>query len=249
MIIKKNTFWNISFQDANPKEESKYFNFIFKQDKEVWENFILKIFPDFAEIYFTEEQNLFFDEMLTKLHNKYRSYILSKKKILCTKWETIHNPLMNAFKSIFNISINNAITVSIGLNIICPRNIEEKTFSVPFYFELDEIIRICAHEISHFFYFEKIKKIDPDIQPEKYNSPHEAWILSEIIAPIILNDKRVRDIIGSSTKYSYVCSKELSEKFDEIYSQTSHFREFYKLIKRIEISSTDLCSKYTRKGD
>jgi Asp-tRNA(Asn)/Glu-tRNA(Gln) amidotransferase B subunit len=58
-------------------------------------------------------------------------------------------------------------------------------------------------------FFKKLKKEFPEIQRKKYESPHKEWILSEIVAVIILNDKRMTDILDNHNNGYYPKHREL----------------------------------------
>ncbi len=86
------------------------------------------------------------------------------------------------------------IIAYISINPICPRYLDSWSFSVSPNTKSPNII--IAHEVSHFLYFKKFKEIFPEIKEEKYEFPHKEWLLSEIITPTVLNDIRIRKIIG-----------------------------------------------------
>lgn len=52
------------------------------------------------------------------------------------------------------------------------------------------------HEACHFLYFRKWKEVFPRANPKTFESPHLAWHLSELVAPIILNRPDVQRLLG-----------------------------------------------------
>lgn len=84
------------------------------------------------------------------------------------------------------------ITVSPAICPIAPRFVDNKSFLVPYFFDKDEIIRICAHEMTHFLYFDKLKDLVDDIDTE---SPSTDWLISEIVAPCIVNQPELQDVL------------------------------------------------------
>jgi len=49
---------------------------------------------------------------------------------------------------------------------------------VTYFYEKDTIFKICAHEMSHFLYFKKLKQIYPEEQIDT-EYPSKDWLLSE----------------------------------------------------------------------
>jgi hypothetical protein len=58
-------------------------------------------------------------------------------------------------------------------------------------------------------FFKKLKEEFPEIERKKYESPHKEWILSEVVAVIILNDKRITDVLGAHNNSYYPKHREL----------------------------------------
>lgn len=87
------------------------------------------------------------------------------------------------------------ITISPCSFPISPRFINENRFMVTYFFD-DDIIRICAHEIVHFLYFKKLRDLQPGVIIET-EYPSKEWLLSEIIAPMIVNDNEIQAILNN----------------------------------------------------
>ncbi|MGE5297601.1 MAG: hypothetical protein ACM3KM_00360 [Acidobacteriaceae bacterium] len=92
-------------------------------------------------------------------------------------------------------------------------------------------MHIIMHETCHFLYFKKWGELYPKISKKKYEYPYVEWHLSELVAPIILNDHRVQKILKGKT-------------------------EFYPEHKRIKINGksapkyfTDLYNKFSKEND
>ena len=65
---------------------------------------------------------------------------------------------------------------------------------VPTIFAKNEILRICAHEMTHFLYFDALRKDIPNIETE---SPSADWLLSEIVVTFIINYPETQRIAHS----------------------------------------------------
>ena len=80
---------------------------------------------------------------------------------------------------------------------------------------------VAIHEILHFIYFEKWKKVFPKTQEKEFDAPHLVWQLSEMVPGIILNDKRVQNVF----KYKFDSYKEY-ENFKKKMLKTSSNRVY-----------------------
>ena len=52
-----------------------------------------------------------------------------------------------------------------------------------------------------FLYFEKWKSLYPKMDRRKFDTPYIEWHLSEIVAPIILNDKRIQRLLKKRARF------------------------------------------------
>lgn len=122
--------------------------------------------------------------------------ILDKYKLL---WDKYNDRFIKAMEDIFQVTINKDINASIGLLPVCPRNIKDLSFS----FDLcddDSFIEICMHEICHFYFFEKCKKIVKDWKYTDFDNPSLLWYLSELVIDAILSRKEVQKIFKHEFK-------------------------------------------------
>lgn len=85
------------------------------------------------------------------------------------------------------------ITIIPALSPIAPRFIESSSFLVPFHADHNWILHTSAHEMVHFLYFKKLKDLSKDIINTEY--PSADWLISEIVAPIIVNDDKIQKIV------------------------------------------------------
>jgi hypothetical protein len=89
-----------------------------------------------------------------------------------------------------------AITIIPAVCPVCPRFIENNSFMVAYFYDQKVILRICAHEMVHFLYFKKLRDLLPN---EKIDTeyPSKDWLLSEIVAPLIVNLEEVQAIVNN----------------------------------------------------
>ena len=122
--------------------------------------------------------------------------VIERYKLL---WNKYNDRFIKAMEDIFQVTINKDINAKIGLLPVCPRNIEDLSFS----FDLcddDSFIEICMHEICHFYFFEKCKQIFNDWKYTDFDNPSLLWYLSELVIDAILNRKEVQKIFKHEFK-------------------------------------------------
>lgn len=116
------------------------------------------------------------------------------------------------------------IKAMISINPICPRFLNDWSFSLFYsYKKVNDAIEVIMHECCHFLYFEKWKRLYPKTDSKKFNSPYIEWHLSELVAPIILNDKRIQKYLKQKATFYKehsrikIENKSAPEFFTEIY--------------------------------
>jgi len=183
--------------------------------KEVWAfNYFLKHRVSSFKFRFLESYPILRDEKLDltawlkgewkKKRRKTKLAVVHYQK----EWNKIQKEFMiNLSKTINTPWFKDPQTIEAYLSLckVFPRNIEKMNFYVPYNWTTLKVFGIAAHEIVHMLYFKKFAELFPKIPTSKFggNTTIE-WILSEILAPIILNDKRFSKILPGP-HYSYDC--------------------------------------------
>lgn len=106
------------------------------------------------------------------------------------KWEPIEKEFLQTLCEHFETKYpakRKLIRGYVSMVPIYPRSIEGWYFNVS-YFVPGRVLEIACHEIVHFLYFKKWFEVFPDTKKEEVNSPHLVWRLSEILAPVFLNE-------------------------------------------------------------
>jgi hypothetical protein len=122
------------------------------------------------------------------------------------------------------------ITIIPSVCPVCPRFIDTNSFLVAYYFNPKSIIRICAHEMSHFLYFKKLKQVFPN-QKIDTEYPSKDWLLSEIITPILINQRNLQKYINQKDEfYSPESNRHLSEQkiIKNLFIKSKGFTDFIK---------------------
>lgn len=126
------------------------------------------------------------------------------------------------------------INIYVGACPIAPRFLSSNSFLLPYYHSVDTLINWSAHEMIHFLYFKKWKKLFPNHNPKKFEHPGHVWVLSEILVAVIGSDKRIKNIVKSEFgiyeqwKEITVNEKGLIVIFTEIYQKSKSFNGFLK---------------------
>ena len=181
--------------------------------------------------------------------------IQNRKKEIEKKWLNIHNKFILILKKEFNLKQHKqkTITCSVSINPICPRKLNTNFFSVFYGYDINSILVIIAHEITHFFYFDKWKKTFPNSDPKTFGGPHIIWHLSEIMAPIILAEPKIQKLLNKLDmgykEYGKIKinGRNIIEHFDFLYKNFGKKKDFgeflkeaYKEIKKYEKELNEL---------
>jgi hypothetical protein len=167
-----------------------------------WGRYIFKKHPKLKNIFNIKgetRQVEYLKKYVTKYRRDNRVKIESNVALYKKNWDKVEKKFFIILSEILQISWpknKKSIKAMVSINPICPRFLKIWSFTIfcnykkPVY-----AIETIMHECCHFLYFEKWKKMYPQISTKKFEEPYIEWHLSEIVAPIILNDKRVQKIL------------------------------------------------------
>lgn len=162
----------------------------------------------------------------TRVFNKEKVKLERKSKICQREWDKINDKVMLVLSEVVEQSWSEKdkkISAGVSLNPICPRYVKQRTFDIFYKDTIRRMKSTAIHEILHFIYFEKWKKVFPKTNEREFDGPHLVWQLSEMVPRIILNDKRVQKVF----RYKFVSYKEY-EKFKlNGRSLLSYLQNFY----------------------
>jgi hypothetical protein len=170
-----------------------------------WGDVITKKFPQFLKIREIKEKN----EKKNAIKNetiKIRQELGIKMdeglELVKKNWQKVEKETLENLAEIIQTDYSEKdITAYISINPICPRFLDTWSFSVPP--DHKNPNKTIAHEISHFLFFKKLKEDFPEIERGKYESPHKEWILSEMLAVIMLCDERLTKALNIPKYYGY----------------------------------------------
>lgn len=232
------------------KEVDWMHGFLF-QNEWGWGRYIIKKHPKIKEVFSfkTElEQVKFLKDYIARLREENQKLIEKNKIEYQTEWQKIEKDFFLLLSKIIEINWpenRKIIKAMISLNPICPRFLSNWSFSIFYdYKKISYAMEVIMHECCHFLYFEKWKQLYPKTNNEKFESPYIEWHLSEIIAPIILNDKRIQKLLKQKAVFyeEYekikIGDKKALQYFIDLYKRRKNFERFlrdsYKIIKKNE---------------
>lgn len=245
----------VIFKRAQLKQEVDLLLYFCTPDKSGfdWSKNIYKAFPSLEEILKTSDQRV-----RRKRISEYAKYFTTthKDKIDQTislyqkDWSKINDDYLHTLSKLCETTYpknKKVITAFVSIIPIYPRFLDTWEFNVD-YAKISSMRPIAMHEILHFFYFKKWMEVFPKTKKSERDAPHLVWKLSEILAPIIINNSKEIQRLHKHKQYQYtefadlkVGTKKLVTYFEDCYrthvKTGTSFEEFLK-------SSLDLALKY-----
>ncbi len=238
----------LKFINISISQEVDFMHGFLFEDAWGWNKYIIEKHPKIQEVFSFKKENdqvKFLKNYIVEFNKENKNTIEKNKIRYQTEWQKIEKDYLNTISEIIQISWpenRKTIKAMISINPICPRFLNNWSFSIFYnYPKLFHAMEVIMHETCHFLYFEKFKRMYPKINQKKFESPHVEWHLSEIIAPIILNDLRVRKLLKEKAVFYQeheklkIKNKTVPKYFTDLYNKSKSFEEFlnnsYKAIK------------------
>ena len=227
------------------------YGFLF-QNEWGWGKYIIKKHPKIKKVFSCKnkaEQIKFLKRYIVEFKKKNKKVIAVSKAKYQKKWQKVEKDFFLILSEIIQINWpknRKVIKAMISINPICPRFLDNWSFSIFYnYKEISQVIEVIMHESCHFLYFEKWKKMYPKMHSKKFESPYIEWHLSEIVAPIVLNDYRIQKLLKQKAHFYEehrkikIKGKSAPQYFTELYrknqEENKNFEKFlkdsYKIIK------------------
>ena len=182
-------------------------DFLFK-NKWGWGKYIIKKHPKIKKIFSLkneQEQVNFLKRYIAGFKKANLETIEKNKKRYKNGWRKIENDFLEILSEIMEIDWpknRKTIKAMVSINPICPRFLNNWTFSIfCSYKKISNAMEVIMHDCCHFLYFEKWRKLYPKMDCKKFESPYIEWHLSEILAPIILNDPKIQKILRKKAAF------------------------------------------------
>jgi hypothetical protein len=221
----------VKFIDIPLSKEIDWIHGFLFQNKWGWGKYIIKKHPGIKKIFSLKketEQIKFLKNYIIEFRKENKKLIEENKTRYQKEWRKIERPQNRKI-----------IKAMVSINPICPRFLNDWSFSIFYnYKKTSHAMEVIMHECCHFLYFEKWKKIYPQMSLKKFESPHIEWHLSEIIAPIILNDIRVQKLLKQKAAF-YIEHKRIKIEdkiapryFTDLYNKSIKKNNFEKFLEK-----------------
>jgi len=222
---------------------------IWERDRELW-NVFAKRFPVFCQVDVWNEEKV--GSILKEIYPSIRRQLNDSRSNFEIWWRELEKDVYCFFNDFFQAKSffqKDNFYAAIGIAPISPRDIAQKRFLVQYYLNKKELLTKCIHEISHFYFYKKIEEFNIALGGLGLLDDKQLWILSELIVPFLLRDKRFATLLGEVTLSSYVCKPVLLEKVKPIYEKRLldiiNIEDFFLELARMEIKKDELNAKYT----
>lgn len=178
------------------------------------------------------------ETLVTNMYNEVSNVFSESINNYETYWNSICNEYFNEiFAYLSDYEYKEKLTVYVGLLPIAPRDIFNNEIYINIGMPKDRFLNIITHEVLHFVWFDKFKKLYPNIPTQEFNAPYISWIYSELVTPIILNKESIVKLTNAKEECLYdFMTDDVMNKLDEILSQDKQIddriKEGYEYIKK-----------------
>ena len=201
-----------------------------------WQKQLFQAYPDLDYEYALSlpESNRFeyISEQMKIQAEKRKSVVDNSIKIFSDKWSEISDKLNDVYSNAFDNDCNNILNdmvANVGLNPICPRDIQNHSFDIYHYFDSQYAITTALHEITHFVWFYFWQKHFQDNSTE-YDFPNIKWLLSEIVVETIIRNSEINNLIKQPQYIAY----------SYFYDMTINGELLFDIMKKMYINRTDI---------
>lgn len=234
----------VKFTDIPLNLETDWIHGFLFQNEWGWGKYILKKHPKIKEIFSLKTENDqvgFLKTYIADFRGDNKELIENNRLNYQNDWKTVERDFFITLSDILQISWpenRKSIKAMISINPICPRFLDSWRFSVFYdYKKKTHLLEVIMHECCHFLYFEKWKSIFPQLDPKTNESPYIEWHLSELLAPIILNDMRIQKLLKQKAVFYekhqaiIINGKTAPEYFTDLYNKALERNDFSKFLK------------------
>ncbi len=202
-----------------------------------WQNKILNKYPKLRkklEFKPKKEQRMIVENYFKKEYQQKKLILLKKRKKFenfWVKYEDIFLITLSEIMGEFWSKENKEIVSEISLNPICPRDLINKLFNLDYNFTKEQVIGVTMHELVHFLWFQKWKKVFRNSK-SKLKTKEGVLHISEFIPYVILNSQKFQSIFKYKHKtYEEYLKIKINKKpllnyIMEIYKNRRNFKEF-----------------------
>jgi len=234
----------VKFIDIPLSKEVDWIHGFLFQNKWGWGKYIIKKHPGIKKIFSLKketEQIKFLKNYIIEFRKENKKLIEENKTRYQKEWQKIEKDFFIVLSQILQIDWpqnRKIIKAMVSINPICPRFLNDWSFSIFYnYKKTSHAMEVIMHECCHFLYFEKWKQLYPKANNKKFESPYLEWHLSEILAPIILNDVRIQKMLKHKAdfytehKRIKIAGKDAPKYFNDLYNKVARNKKFDEFLK------------------
>jgi|GEM_PF-4966533 len=177
----------VRFEIVSIKDDVNVFKDILNDKYDSFKQRFFDLYPQLTDI------NIDLNVFIWELWTKHKIQVQQNCLVYQEEWDKIEPQFMNILSERSNTDWfiePKEMKAYLSYSAVRPRFLDTKSFFVPWNNPSTKVIYVVAHEITHFLYFKKFKELFPGVPRQNYDHPYNEWILSEILAPVILNDKK-----------------------------------------------------------
>lgn len=164
-------------------------------------------------------------------HQVYQSKTIalqSNLTVFQNLWDKHEIEILNEFEKIFNEKLTEPriAEARININPVCPRFYDTWSFNVWCDSSPLDALTTTIHELTHFLWFDKWKKVFPNWKRKDFERPSISWLFSEIAIDAIFYHSCFKGFSGGRPAYWYFYDVELEgcnmiQLFRKLYKENS----------------------------
>ncbi len=210
---KKMDYPKVKFGKTSIGNEENLLYYFLIFDKWGWEKQIIGKHPRLKEIYEIKgekRRRVFLKKYILDFKKENQIEISRQTEKYKRAWGKAEKNYFKTLTEVLETSWpdrQKEIKALISINPICPRFLNTWSFGLYYGQSVSWAIQMIMHETCHFLYFKKWAEVFPGAEKKTFDHPHIEWHLSEILAPVILNDQRIQKILKNKAGFYNVHSK------------------------------------------
>lgn len=206
---------------------------------------VLKDHPDLRSIIGKKDKVREITPYVMKYFEKNKEAIEEGKNRIEKEWRKVAEKVFSELSLLLNTDWEGLgeITCNISIFQMFPRDLEKFSFDVYFQDYVSRSMVVILHELTHFIYFKKWKELFPGDKNETFEFPHKFWHLSEIMAPIINEEKELLKLVpkAETDAEEETTLEYFKKKYMEYKNKGKSIEEFLKFarekIQKIDINN------------
>ena len=205
----KSTKYNLKFKVLSVKENTdSIYQFLVNEDIDNWfTNTIFEEFninkSDFLVLNEKQRYNYIY-KIVDNVYSENDAKINEIAHFFQEKWNEKSDEISGIFAEIFGTTFDSEkiCVVNVGLNPICPRYLNSKSFDINY--KLNNFLTICIHELLHFYWFDYWDKNIGKLKAEEKETPSIIWQFSEIAIDQLVNCTELKKFYNeTNVAYDY----------------------------------------------